>query len=410
MLGKIRNMNNDIIEAKLEEINKIIQEEYRNESDIGALSGLSGMALFQFHYSKYLDVQNHADFGVDILEYIIKKLNEGYSSPLYLNGIAGFGWTIDFLELSQFIVVGSDDLLKGIDDYLVEVMKANLKQGNYDFLHGAIGQAYYFFYRYKNTASKKLKNKYITILKEFISSLKTLSEQEEGKIKWLSVLTYQPEKKGYNLCLSHGISSIISILSKLYNETEFKDMAAPLLNGGINYILSFKNAFSESFGAFPNWVLQSGKPEGKGRLAWCYGDLGIGTALFQASVSLNDINLKKEALIILKEAAAMKNKEITRVEDAGVCHGAFGNALIFKRLYRETKEEVFKVAMEFWITSGLEMGIFNDGFAGYKTWNPDDKTWYKDTTLLNGIAGVGLVMIAYLSDFDSDWDACLMIN
>ncbi len=403
-------MKKEIIETKLKEIDKIVKEEYLNEMNIGVLSGLSGMALFQFYYSKYLNVNEHADFGAKILEHIIKKLNEGYSTSLYWNGMAGFGWTIDFLELNHFIDAGSDDLLKDIDDYLFEAMSMALKQGNYDLLHGAIGHANYFFNRFKNTTSKALKEKYKVNLKMFISALEVLSEQEEEKTKWLSVLTYQPIEKGYNLCLSHGISSIVSMLSKLYNEEEFKHSIEALLKGGINYILSFKNAFSESFGAFPNWVLQNGKPEGKGRLAWCYGDLGVGVALFQAAISLNDMNLKKEALTILEQAAKRKAKENTMVEDAGICHGAFGNALIFKRLYKETKKKVFKDAMEFWMSDGLQKGDFKDGFAGYKTWNPDEKEWYNDTSLLNGITGVGLVMIAYLGDFDFDWDACLMIN
>ena len=56
-------MNKEIIETKLKEIDKIIKKEYRNENNIGVLSGLSGMVLFQFYYSKYLDICDNADFG-----------------------------------------------------------------------------------------------------------------------------------------------------------------------------------------------------------------------------------------------------------------------------------------------------------------------------------------------------------
>ena len=403
-------MTKKIIEAKLKEIDKIIQKEYHNEKNIGVLTGLSGMALFQFYYSKYLDIPDNANTGATILGHIIEKINDGYNSSLYSNGIAGFGWMIDFLELNEFIDVESDDILEELDDFLLAAMNANLDQGNYDFLYGAMGQASYFFNRYKNTKSNSLKEKYTAILLEFISSLEMLSEKEGDKIKWPSFLTYIPRKKGYGICLAHGVSSIISILSKLHKEIAFKDKVEPLIKGGINYVLSFKSTNSEDMCYFPIWVLPNGEPEGPSRVAWCYGDLGIGTALLQASKALNDINLKEEALTILRHTTQRRSLESTMVTDAGICHGAFGNALIYIRIYKETGEEIFKETFEFWINEGVEMGDFTDGHAGYKMWDPDDEEWSKNTTLLTGITGIGLAMIAYLGDFDSNWDECLMIS
>ena len=83
-------MTKKIIEAKLKEIDKIIQKEYHNENNIGVLTGLSGMVLFQFYYSKYLDIPDNANTGATILGHIIEKINAGYNSSLYSNGIAGF--------------------------------------------------------------------------------------------------------------------------------------------------------------------------------------------------------------------------------------------------------------------------------------------------------------------------------
>ncbi|WP_298900864.1 lanthionine synthetase C family protein [uncultured Psychroserpens sp.] len=403
-------MNTHLLEAKLAEISKIIKKEYINEQHIGLASGLSGMVLFQFYYSKYLDVENHADLGTQILGHCVEKINQGYNSPLYSNGIAGFGWTLDFLELNEFIEVSSDDLLKDLDDYLYTVLNANFKQENYDFLHGAIGQAYYFLYRYQNTNSVELKEKYRLILLEFISFLEDHSRKEGNGLKWLSTLTFQPVEKGYNLCLSHGISSIVFMLSKLHEKAEFKAKTEPLLTGAINYIKSFKSTEKEAYCLFPNWVTLDDKPQGKSRIAWCYGDLGIGVALFKASKTLGDHNLKEEALEILKHTSTRRTTKSTLVEDAGLCHGAFGNALIYNRLYRETNDAVFKDAMEFWINEGIEMARFDDGFAGYKMWNPDNETWSNDASLLTGITGIGLAMISYLSDFDTHWDECLIIN
>ncbi|WP_452600534.1 lanthionine synthetase C family protein [Pontimicrobium sp. MEBiC06410] len=403
-------MTKKIIETKLKEIDEIIKKEYRNENNIGVISGLSGMALFQFYYSKYLDTPDNANFGVTILGDIIEKINGGYNSSLFSNGIAGFGWFLDFLELNEFIDVESDGILEELDDYLLTAMNTNLKQKNYDLLYGAIGQACYFFNRYKNTKSNSLKEKYTEILLEFITSLKKISEKEDDKIKWSSFLTYIPRKEGYGICLAHGVSSIISMLSKLHKEVVFKDKVTPLLKGSINYVLSFKSTDPNSLSCFPIWVLPNGEPEGPSRIAWCYGDLGIGAALLQASKALNDDDLNKESLRILKHTTRRRTPEKTMVADAGICHGSFGNALIYNRIYKETGEEIFKETSEFWIKNGVEMGHFTDGYAGYKMWDPDEKEWSKSTSFLTGITGIGLAMIAHLGNFDSNWDECLMIS
>jgi lantibiotic modifying enzyme len=404
-------MNKEIIELKLKEIDKIIKNEYKNEEDIGVLTGLSGLMLFQFYYSKYLNINENADLGVNILEHIINKINDGYKTPYYCSGIAGFGWTLDFLELNHFIEIGSDDLLENLDGYLLVSMNSEIKMGNYDFLYSSIGHAYYFLNRFTNTKSAVLKEKYKDILLDFITSLKALSEKDGDKIKWLSVLSYEPTiKKGYNLGLAHGISSIVTILSKLHTKEVFKADVAPLLRGATNYILSFKNFRKESLSLFPNWVLQTGELEGQSTVAWCYGDLGIGVALLQASKTLNDSNLYEESLNILKHSSKKRTSKYSKVKNTALCHGIFGNALIFNRIFKETQLEIFKKASDFWLNEGIKIGSFSDEFSGYKIWNSYDENWSEKTSLLNGISGIGLTMIALLSDFDSNWDECLMIN
>ena len=399
-----------LIETKLKEIDQIIKNEYQNEENIGVLVGLSGMALFQFYYSKYLDINDHADVGVDIITHCIGKINEGYNTPTYCRGIAGFGWVLDHLDLEGFMDADSDELLQEIDHYLYSAMIADLKEGNYDFLHGAIGYLFYFLNRFRNTKSNTLKDKYKEIIFEFILLLENLSEKEGGKIKWLSNLTYEATEKGYNLCLSHGMSSIVKILTKLYQENDFKQHVETLLKGAIRYITSFKDNDNDAFCLFPNWILQNGEPEGQSRLAWCYGDLGIGIALWYASKTLKDENLENESLQILKHAAKRKTSKSSMVKDAGICHGAFGNAKIFNRLYKETKDNIFKEASIFWMNKGIEMATFDDGYSGYKMWNPDNEEWSKSTSLLDGIVGIGLTMIDHLANFDSNWDESLMIS
>ena len=82
------------------------------------------------------------------------------------------------------------------------------------------------------------------ILFEVITFLKDTSKTEDNTTKWLSVLDIKTQKKGYNLSLSHGISSIVGFLTKLNRHNEFKESVGPLLNRAINFILN-QNTFSK---------------------------------------------------------------------------------------------------------------------------------------------------------------------
>lgn len=405
-------MNKELLEKKLKEIDQIIKSKYKEESQIGVLAGLSGIALFEFYYSKYLDIDDHADIGVEMLTDCIDKINEGYSYPTFCTGIAGAGWVLDHLEQEEFMDADNDDLLPELDQYIHTFMVTDMKNGNYDFLHGAIGYAFYFLNRYRNTKSDELKEKYKTFLYEFIALLEELSEDDgDGKTKWESELSIETKERGYNLSLSHGMSSIVGILTKLHVYDDFKAKAEPMLKGAVKYIMSHKSTEQNPYSIFPSWVTENSDNEnGQSRLAWCYGDLGVGMRFWFASKTLNDKKLGDTAIEVLKHSAARIKQEDSLVRDAGVCHGSYGNAQMFLRMYRETGDQEFKDAFEFWIQDGIDRAIHEDGYAGYMQWKGVDKSWAPETSLLEGIAGIGLSILDYLADYDTNWDECLMIS
>jgi len=405
-------MYKKILKEKLKEIDKIITLQYKNENHIGVLSGLSGIALFQFYYSKYLDVDKHSDMGAEILTTCIDRINDGYSYPTYCTGMAGMGWVLDHLKQEGFIDIDNDSLLQETDKYLYSTMVLDMKNEKYDFLHGGIGYAFYFLNRYRNTKSKELKDKYKKIILEFIASLNDLSLKDgENNLKWLSELNNDAKERAYNLSLAHGMSSIVGILTKLYQYDDFEANTRTMLIKSINYIMTFKNENEEAFCLFPSSISEKKEVNNLSRLAWCYGDLGIGIKLWQASKVLNDKKLANEAINILKHAAKRTTPEKSLVRDAGICHGSFGNAQIFFRLYKDTREEVFKEATDFWIQEGIKMAIHKDGYAGYKQWKGIHNIgWSNEIILLEGVAGIGLTIIDYLASFDSNWDECLLIS
>ena len=400
-----------LLEEKLGEIASSIEANYKTEEHIGALSGLSGIALFQFYYAKYTDNNAAAQLGMEMISHCVEKVNEGYTFPTFCTGIAGFGWVLEHLKEKDMIDSDNDELLAPLDNYLYSIMANDMKKGYYDYLHGAIGYALFFLKRFQNTDSDALRKRYRTFLDNFIQMLRDLSELDgSGGLRWKSDINYSEPTRGYNLSLSHGISAIIAILTKLFLEEEFRDQSSDLLLGALKYVQSQQSKDFKSFSLFPNYICIDEKKDEPSRLAWCYGDLGIGYQFWQASKVLKDEKLQNQAIEIFMHAARRKSPDQSFVMDADICHGAFGIGRIFRNIHWEKGIDELEEAASYWIKTGLDMGNYSDGFGGFKHWDGRTKDWSNKLSVLEGVAGIGLISIDLISEFNSSWDECLLLK
>ncbi len=97
--------------------------------------------------------------------------------------------------------------------------------------------------------------------------------------------------------------------------------------------------------------------------------------------------------------------------DGGICHGASGVALIYNKLYHETGMKIFKSAAIHWLDVCLNMTFHKDGLAGYKAWYTEEYGgWRKNADLLEGVAGIGLMMLSFVSMKAPAWDECLLLS
>ncbi len=401
-----------ILLDKLEKISVILSENYKMNEHVGVLSGISGIALFNFYYSKFTNQESHADIGVEMISSVIEKINEGYSFPTFCTGIAGAGWVIELLEEEEFIDVDSDELLSDLDDYLSSaILQMGEKDKFYDFLHGVIGIGFYFFKRYQRTKSVDLKEYYKVKLLEIVASLKRTAIEENSMMKWESYLVENKEVKGCNLSLSHGMSSIINFLSRLAIYDDFYDEVISIIEKATQFILSNENKDVSCSSFFPSWVYEGKGKNDNERLAWCYGDLGIGLTLWRVGKVLkNDIIIQK-GIDTVENSCKRRDLIEAKVKDNGLCHGTFGMVQIYNYMYKETKKVIFKETADYWMEQGLKMAVHEDGYVGYKQWfGGTDEGWRKEINLLEGVAGIGLSIISYLAPFETKWDECLLIS
>jgi len=402
-------LNKNNIEKEVRNIASITNARYAELKDIGVLAGRSGAALFQFHCAEYFDDDQFAKNGVEIISSCIELINNGYSYPTYCNGVAGLGWALEQLNEKEFIALDLDELLAPFDDFLKTQMELELSNGNYDFLHGALGYAFYFLKRFTNTKNAAYRISYRFYLETFVHGMNTLAIRNDKTITWTSILNHEKGNKGYNLSLSHGISSIVYILSKIYTQGIEKNLCSELIEGTIEYLLLQEDSTKNNNSLFPNWIDPNSTPTYNSRIAWCYGDIGIGKAFEFASKVLEKAPLKKKSLQTLLHASKRLAPETSLVVDAGFCHGSFGNAHIFQQLGLSCQEEQFVKTGKYWFNDGLNRR-FSEEKEPYKRWNHVKENFRFELNLLEGISGIGLCMLDFLKDGESAWDECLMLR
>jgi lantibiotic modifying enzyme len=193
---------------------------------------------------------------------------------------------------------------------------------------------------------------------------------------------------------------------------EFKSQIKTILEGAINFLSGI--SYNENcLSLYPSTIsLNNQKNFENSRLGWCYGDLGIAIVLLQSSNLLKSEILRKKALHILTFSSKRKSLEKNLVFDSGVCHGAMGISHIFHNVNIKNSNSRYQDAAQYWLNKGMDLLVYDDNYNGIKKWNHLSKTLTPDNSLLEGAAGVGLVIISSIMQQNqtNKWDECLMLN
>ena len=395
--------NSSGVEQKIEEISVALEQVYPFQKKPGLFSGKTGSALFFFYYGRFTGSSHFYNLGDQILEDIFHDINDAGSYATMADGLAGIAWTINHLVFSGFLAKEYLVEIEKLNDYLSGVMINDVRAENYDYLHGGLGIASYLLKGIDQEFNKKRVEEAITILEQ-------IAGKEGRSFYWYSVIDRNKNISGINLGLSHGLASIIYFLLNAYKQDVLATSVSKMLEGSIQYLLDIRDKSLNTNSTFSNWIAD-GVASGESRLAWCYGDPGIGMALWQAGKFLQNRRWELAAIEILHRSTNRMELEANGIYDASICHGSAGLVQIFNRLFQETGDQKFYRAAIYWLKVTLDLGKYEDGIAGFKYQNPTKpEGWVKSSDFLEGIAGIGLVLISAVSDITPSWDECLMLS
>lgn len=390
-----------LIKQKIEEINILLTKKISEgigENDQGLMTGDHGILLFILYHISSIKKSIIQEEEEALIELVINNTKDGSNPYAYCDGLPGILCLFDILRKKKIIDINISDSNRKINNYLTKAVEKGIATNNYDFLHGTPGSILYFS---KTESNKNTTNKFIDGI-----HLNAIKNTTINTFKWESYISNE-NSSGYNLSLAHGMSSTVILLSRLLKNEPYNKKIKEMINGTINFFFS-QELDTYIYGSYyPPFIIKN-KPVTKSRMGWCYGDLGVALAMWQAGKVMNQTKWKDKALEVFLYATTRKDPDTEFVKDAGICHGSAGLAMIFRRMYLETGIEEFKTATDHWINETLKNARFEDGLAGYKRLTMDG--WENDYSLIMGIAGIGLVLISYLTNDAQEWDELFLLS
>lgn len=395
MLTELKNKTTEIVDI-------VAREEF--DGKIGLLSGTAGSLFLLCYYNEYVKGSTYMDIVEQRVMDAFDVINDTqFSNLTYSNGLTGFLWTLKNLKEHEYLDIDLDDVVDSATPLLGDFMMGKLDAGEYDFLHGSLGVANYFLDAEDPAAIK--------LVKEFNKKLFSKAiHNDDDTLSFLSTVNINDAiVPVINLSLSHGMASIIYYLQRCLQN---KNIASEEIKKTLKQVISFyrknQNDISVEPAYFPSWI-NDGTPNAKSRLAWCYGDLGVGLVFYKAAIVLNDLELKAYSIEILKKTLTRLDPAKESIKEGGICHGGSGLVKMYRNIHRITGINDFNTAADHWLKVTLEQATHADGYAGFKTYT-GERGYENDCGLLEGVGGIGIIFLEELMGKSLSWDKSLLLS
>ncbi len=335
-----------------------------------------------------------------LLDACVARASEGDLTASLHDGVAGLAWVMELLR------EGGDDPNVEVDEALVAALSESPWQGDFDVMHGLAGTAIYAMERGSQGDG-------VAMLAHIVDRLAELSTPTpEGRL-WLTTRAMVPSFRAgarfpqVDCGVLHGQPGVLYALAGAV--AWGVERASPLLDEGVAAFLTLGAQPGEV--RFPARFTLADGPRATDRNAWCYGDLGVATALLQIARVAESEAWERFALELARRAASRLPPHET-VRDAPLCHGATGIAHQHHALYRMTGEDLFRDAARAWFAEALSMRREAAAYGPFRTWRtqPPPDRWENDPGLLEGNAGIGLALADALGITTLPWDRPLALS
>jgi len=388
-------------------------------ANVCVAGGSAGIALFYRYLAEATaddpSAERYTERATFHLDRAMDAVGTVSMAPALYGGFTGIAWTLQHFQSAASednatpSKTSNDDPLEEIDEALTSFLEDATSIAAFDLTDGLVGLGVYALERMPRPSARKL-------LRSVVDRLSALAEKVTPGAAWptppITPGGVPPLPGRYNLGLAHGQPGVIAFLSQTWLlEPDLRLRTEGLLSRAVAFLLTQQGQTRDG----KRFPLSCGAdaPTVAARCAWCYGDLGIATALLLAGRSLGEPSWERAAMDVALGASRLSVAE-SGVTDAGLCHGAAGLGHLFNRLWQDTGDEQLQQAGTRWFNLALDMRQEGSGIAGfrmdYRDGPHDEIIHREDPGLLTGTAGVGLALISATTDVEPDWDRLLLMS
>jgi lantibiotic modifying enzyme len=394
------------VEAAIGKIDEVLAEHIESENSLAMSGGLPSLAVFYATLANQSGAELHRARALRVTDRILELIPIARLNVGLYGGIAGVAWSLQYCGamLARGGEVKFD--LSDVDEVLLEALALGRWRGHFDVVSGLAGIGVYAVARYKASGDAQLPN-------AICSRLMELAERPlEGALCWRThphLLPTSSERSqfpegNFNLGLAHGVPSVVSVLSSFVRLGLGGQPASEALRESTNWLLSQREmsgnlSYRATVGS--NATCRNG---------WCYGDLGVCIALFKSGQALGDQQISSLAIDIALRTLTCP-EELHGVQEPTLCHGAAGSMHLYNRLFNATGLKQFRESAEFWAIRTLQYrSEARPNIGGFSFYSPLDQTWSANVGLLTGTSGIGLALLAMISETVPVWDEFLMVD
>ena len=221
-------------------------------------------------------------------------------------------------------------------------------------------------------------------------------------IELLEMLPQFPEVA--TLGLADGLAAELLLLLRLHKMGIQHATLLPGLRSGLARLLKLRQQvdFSEGlYNAFPYHTPPDFSPAALSsqELSWRHGDVGQSLLLYKFAEELPNAELLPIAELVGLNTLLRTSWQSTQLNTSQVGQGTAGLAYLYQRVYRLSGHAAYRKGAAFWLekTNTLLQQELATGF--YREQKGD---------IMQGLVGVGLVLLSSLLDEDLEWDRLVL--
>ncbi len=381
--------------------------------DASLSSGSAGLALLFAQLAAAGEDKSPASIAGRYLDSAVEVLSSAPLGPSLYAGFTGVAWVAQVV--GQLLDPEAEDGNEAIDDALLGLLTtASFEQAPYDLIHGLTGMGVYALERWPRPVA-------VQSVAKVVNHLAKLARHDEAGTYWwtgpsllLGSRREQYPAGGIDLGVAHGIAGVLPFLARVSALQADDSSADALLDGAVRWLLAH-TVQTEAGETMPYFVAEGADPT-PARSAWCYGDPGVAAALLVAAREVGEAGWE-DAATGLAARAAERPPELSGVTDAGFCHGSAGLAHLFNRMHQLTGERKLADAAIFWLERTLDLLPTAESVTPADSRVPDSQLpWdggprpWNGRGVLEGAAGVGLVLLAASTSTEPAWDRMFLVS